>query len=136
MIQWDPTQQSKIELVAKKLNISVERAKSIVEFYLRSNIRHARRYEPVVVVNIGVHYLDPRKTASKIIAVIMKYKAGNIPLEELKEALEMWLPLHRIARTHMPQTGRRYRLNMRLNGSNWGIYKKAVPGSTWGTVKK
>ena len=136
MIQWDPTQQAKIELVAKKLNISVDRAKSIMEFYLKSNTRHARKFEPVVVVNVGLHYLDPRKTASKIIAVILKHKAGDMTLEEVKDFLEMWLPLHRIARTHMPQIGKRYRMNMARNGSNWGIYRKIVPGSTWGAVKK
>lgn len=134
-IQWDPVQQEKIELVANRYQISVERAKDVVEFYLRSVTRHTRKYEPAVVVNIGLYYLDPRKSCAKILFVFKRFRAGNMTEEEFRDFLKTWLPLHRVASTHMPLTGGRYRLNMRLNGSNWGIYRKVVAGSSWGVVK-
>lgn len=136
MIQWDPVQQEKIEKVAQRYGITVDRAKVLVEFYIRSSVRRIRNYEPTVLVNIGFYYLDPHKTNGKIRRLIMKFRNGGMTREELYKELRTWLPLHRKANSHMPLTGKRYRYNMRMFGENWGIFKKIVSGSTWGTVKK
>lgn len=123
MIQWDPVQQKAAEEVARKHEITTDSAKSILEFYLRSNMRHVRNYEPVVVVNIGLYYLDPRKSNNKIRNVIRRYREGIVTEEDLRQFLVRYLALHRIATSHMPMTGKKYRLNMQMFGSNWGVLK-------------
>lgn len=136
MIHWDPVQQEKIELVAAKHGISVQQAKGIMDFYLQNGARHVRNYEPYVMVNMGVYYLDPRKTNDKLRAIILKYRMGDITLEKAIKDIRIWWPVHQKARTHMPLTGKRYRRSIWRYGSNWGIYRKSVPGSTWGPNKK
>ncbi len=111
-MQWDPTQQEIIEKVAAKEGISVEKAKGMVEFYLRSNSRHIRKYEPVVVPNIGVFYLDPRETNERVLKVFKVWRAGLISDDEFWKAYNKYMPLHKLARTHFPGTGKKYKVKM------------------------
>lgn len=124
MMQWDPVQQGAIEKAAEKHGVSVQDAKALVEGYLKSNMRHVRAYEPVVVVNFGLFHLDPRKTLGRVMAMFRKYRAGGIPKEEFEAKFPVWWDLHNKARAHMPRKGKKYRYNMMRYGSNWGALKQ------------
>lgn len=131
MIQWDPVQQEKIEGVAARFGISVQEAKDIVVYGLGKLIKRPRSFEPSVVVNVGVFYLDPRKTNEKILKMFKKFRRGELSEADLRAFLSEYLPLHSIAKTHSPLTGKRYRLqqmydnNLITNGSSRNKAKKA-----------
>lgn len=123
MIQWDPIQQARAEEVAERQGLPVATVKEIVEVYMRHTIRRARKYEPVVIVNMGLFYIDPRKTGRKLRSVMRRYREGELTLEEVRHTFSVWWPVHEAARKHLPLTGKRYKVNMRINGSNWGVLK-------------
>lgn len=107
-VQWDTTQQRLAEETSTQLSVELGKTKEVVELYLKSCMRHARKYEPIQMVCMGVFYMDARKTNERVRVVFRSWREKRMKDEVFQEVLAKCLELHRIATEHLPLTGRRY----------------------------
>lgn len=119
-VNWDGTMRRLFKEVGDDLGIPTGQVEEAFTECMRICTRQMSDLKPVQLVNFGTFHLSPDKTyrlISRMFKSMRNRESGKDPdgmtRDEVRERLQKYWQLHRLANEHNPRTGYKYKLKLK-----------------------